>query len=298
MKPIEIVVLSGKGGAGKTSVAASIALLLNDSVVSADCDVDAGNLHLLLHPKVLGRDDFMSGAIAVIHQESCTGCGKCFEHCAFDAIRMTEEKTAVVREIYCDGCRFCATVCPEQCITMETHFSGDLFRGEGEQMPCVWAELKGGEDNSGKLVSVVKKEALELAQLHSREIIIIDGPPGIGCPVISSLSGAGAVLMVMESTISGYHDVLRIYDLLQHFKLPGFLLINKSDLNEDITKTAKEWAKKSGIPIVAEIPYSSLMREAVMKGVPPVRMGGDIAEQFEKVSRFIIEWVKNNKKGA
>lgn len=298
MEPIEVVVLSGKGGAGKTSVAASIAVLLKDSVVAADCDVDAGNLHLLLHPKVAETDDFMSGAVAVVHQESCTGCGKCIEHCAFDAITMSDENKAFVRETYCEGCRFCATVCPEKCITMETHHAGHLFKGEGSQMPVVWAELKGGEDNSGKLVAVVKKEARELAKSHNREIIIIDGPPGIGCPVTSSLSGAGVVLMVMESTVSGYHDVLRIYDLLLHFKLQGFLLINKSDLNEEITATAKEWAKKSGIPVVAEIPYSSLMREAVMKGVPPVEMGGDIAEEFEKVSTFIIEWVKNNKKGA
>ncbi|MCK5808029.1 ATP-binding protein [bacterium] len=295
MEPIEVVVLSGKGGAGKTSVAASIAALLKDKVVSADCDVDAGNLHLLLHPVASKTIDFVSGAVAVVNQNSCTGCGKCIEHCAFDSITMSDDKKAFVHEVLCEGCRFCATVCPEKCITMETHHAGHLFVGSNGPMPVVWADLKGGEDNSGKLVAVVKKEARKEAQRTEREIVIIDGPPGIGCPVTSSLSGAGVVLMVMESTVSGYHDVLRIYDLLLHFKLPGILLINKSDLNNEITEQAKLWAAENGVPVVAEIPYSSLMRDAVMQGVPPVEMGGDIGEKFREVSEFIIEWIKTNR---
>ncbi len=293
MKPIELVVLSGKGGAGKTSVAASLATVLHEQSVAADCDVDAGNLHLLLHPEQKGEEPFKSGEIAVVDENPCTGCGLCVEHCAFDALHINEKNVAEVHESYCEGCRFCATVCPEKCISMERHYAGTLFSGVSGLMPMVWADLKGGEDNSGKLVAEVKKRARQLAIDESRPFVIIDGPPGIGCPVTSSLSGAGVVLMVMESTVSGFHDVKRVSSLLKHFKLFGLLLLNKADLNQEITAVAKAWAEEEGIPVVGEIPYVSEMRDAVILGKPPVNMGGVLEDIFlniaRKVERFLQE---------
>lgn len=260
----ELVVLSGKGGTGKTSIVGSFAALA-DSKIMADCDVDAADLHLILNPEVLEENEFWSGQVAEIDKSKCTQCGLCSELCRFDAI--TREK---VDTFLCEGCAFCYQVCPADAITMRQNMSGKWYVSKTMYGMLVHAKLGIAQENSGKLVSVVRQKAREIAKERSFEYIITDGPPGIGCPVISSLSGSDEALIVTEPTISGLHDMDRILGLCDHFKIKAFVCVNKYDINEENTEKITQFCKDRKISVAGYIPYDDIITEAMIHGKPVV----------------------------
>jgi len=257
----ELVILSGKGGTGKTSLTAAFASLSENSVL-CDADVDAADLHLLMNPGVIRRSDFMGGGVAVIDPEKCTQCGQCIDLCRFDAISQHFEVDA----IDCEGCGVCVDLCPEQAIDFPTKKCGEWFLSDTRFGPLVHARLGIAEENSGKLVTLVRQEAKKFAETQNRDLIITDGPPGVGCPVIASVGGASALLVVTEPTVSGVHDMQRLLELAQHFKVPGMLCINKFDLNPNITASLEEFARDKNIPIVGKVPFDRRFTTSMVQG--------------------------------
>ncbi len=259
----EIVVISGKGGTGKTSITASLAYLGGSEVLVADCDVDAADLHLLLNPDFAKEEDFYSGLVAKIDEQYCINCGKCADVCRFDAIPFRRNQY-VVEPIDCEGCAYCAKVCPTSCIDMNEAYAGKWFSSTTRlNTPMVHARLGIGSDNSGKLVTKVKNEAKALAESMGKDYIIVDGSPGVGCPVVSSLSGANFVLLVTEPTISGIHDLKRVYDLVKSFKLKAGCIINKFDINEEGTEKILTFLNEENIEHIASIPYDENFTKAM-----------------------------------
>ncbi|MEJ2556968.1 MAG: ATP-binding protein, partial [Anaerolineae bacterium] len=233
----QLVILSGKGGTGKTSVAATFAHMAAEGdqpvrAILADADVDASNLELVLSPRVLEAHDFMGGGVAIIDPDACEGCDVCVEVCRFDAIgRMdTGEGSLFVDSIACDGCAACVYQCPTQAIHMEQQVAGQWFRSNSRYGPLFHAALRPAQENSGKLVTMVKQQARLLALDEGYDLVIVDGPPGIGCPVISAASGADLALIVAEPTAAGIHDLERVLQTTEHFNLPALVCINKADL--------------------------------------------------------------------
>jgi MinD superfamily P-loop ATPase len=282
----ELVILSGKGGTGKTSIAASFGLLAAGTAVLADCDVDASNLHLLMKPKVMSAEAFFSGELAHINPESCIGCGKCEEVCHFNAVSHQEE-TYLINSLSCEGCGYCAVICPTQAIEMNPARSGDLFVSEiksGDMM--AHARLFPGADNSGKLVARVKMEAKKLAKKYQRELIIIDGAPGIGCPVVSSLSGADYVILVTEPSASGLHDLMRLVEVLKKFRLKAGCIINKADLHPDKAIEIEDFCKAYEIDILGKLPYDKAFTEAMIQGKTII--------ETNKSIRILLEEIWNN----
>jgi len=272
----EVVVLSGKGGTGKTSIVGSLAALAKGKVL-ADCDVDAADLHLLLSPKVRQKNEFWSGQVAQIDEAKCTECGLCQELCRFDAI-----KDYKVDPIACEGCGFCSHICPEEAITMRENMSGHWFVSDTKYGPLVHARLGIAQENSGKLVAQVRQEARRIAEEQGLEYIISDGPPGIGCPVISSLSGASLALMVTEPTLSGIHDLERVLGVCRHFGVPGMVCINKYDLNEENTRRIEDYCRSQEIKLAAKIPFDNAVTEAIVRGVPVVEYAdGAVSREIE-----------------
>lgn len=261
----EILVISGKGGAGKTSVAASFAVLAKRSVI-VDCDVDAADMHLLLKSSLVSKKDFYSGLIPMV-DNSCIGCGKCVDLCRFNAISVTDS-IAVIDELKCEGCGVCGDNCPVAAINMEEALSGDLMVSKTDYGQMVHARLSAGGENSGKLVAEVRKQAKVIAEAEGVEYIISDGPPGIGCPVIASLSGVDQVLVVTEATISGFHDMKRVLKLCNHFKIAADICINKSDINLDITRQIEKYAEENNIKCIGQIPYDKIFYKAQLNGEP------------------------------
>ncbi|HON79215.1 MAG TPA: 4Fe-4S binding protein [Spirochaetota bacterium] len=253
----QLVVISGKGGTGKTSIVASLAALAGNKVL-ADCDVDAADLHLILDPDVQFSEEFSGGSIAVLDKDTCIECGKCIEVCRFGAI---SDKYAVSRT-GCEGCSVCARFCPADAITMHEKISGKWFISNTRFGPLIHAKLGIAEDNSGKLVSRVKDEAKKAAEADNLSLMIIDGSPGIGCPVIASIAGASLVLIVTEPTVSGLHDMERVAELTGHFKIRTCVCINKYDLNSDITRKTEEFCNANNIPVVGKIPYDAEITKA------------------------------------
>ena len=272
----EVVVLSGKGGTGKTSIVGSLAALAKSKVL-ADCDVDAADLHLLLSPSVKQENEFWSGQLACIDEEKCTQCGLCQELCRFDAI-----KDYMVDPVACEGCGFCSHICPEEAITMRENMSGHWFISDTKYGPLVHARLGIAQENSGKLVAQVRQQARRIAQERGLEYTISDGPPGIGCPVISSLSGASLALMVAEPTLSGIHDLERVLGVSGHFGVPATVAINKYDLNEDNTRHIEDYCQSQGIKVAAKIPFDNAVTEAIVRGVPVVEYAdGRVSREIE-----------------
>ncbi len=262
----EIVVISGKGGTGKTSVTASFAQLGGTDVVVADCDVDAADMHLLLQPDFKKAEDFYSGEVALIHQDACIQCGKCADVCRFDAIPVIDGKY-VVDEISCEGCGYCPRVCPTEAITMEDQLSGKCFVSTiktGATM--VHARLGIGSENSGKLVAKVKNDAREIAENTDKPFVIVDGSPGVGCPVVSSLSGAHFVVLITEPTVSGLHDLKRVYQLVHKFKIKAGCIINKSDLNPGMSAQINDFLTQEQITHIASLPYDETFTAAMTQG--------------------------------
>ena len=255
----QLTVISGKGGTGKTTLTAAFASLV-DGKVLADCDVDAADLHLILNPTVTRREPFSGGRSPVVDAEKCTKCGICTEVCRFDAIEDGE-----VDLIACDHCGLCVHACPENAITMEEDINGEWFVSETDYGPMVHARLGMGEENSGKLVTAVRKQSSEIAKERNLDLVIIDGPPGIGCPVIASVAGVDLVLVVVEPTLSGIHDMERILGLASHFKIPALACINKYDINLDNTRKIREYCERNGVEVLGMIPFDSKVIDALVQ---------------------------------
>ena len=257
----QIVVISGKGGTGKTVITAAFAALAKNKVM-ADCDVDAADLHLLLEPTIKERHEFRSGKTAKIDKKFCKQCGKCIAVCRFDAI----SDDFRVDPISCEGCAFCSFACPEGAIKMEENISGEWFISDTRFGPMVHAKLGIAEENSGKLVSLVRKKAKELAEKANCDWVIIDGAPGIGCPVIASLSGIDCAVVVTEPTVSGLHDADRVIGVTKHFGILTKLIVNKYDLNIDMTGKIQEYCKDNNIELVGTISFDKSIVEAMVEG--------------------------------
>jgi MinD superfamily P-loop ATPase len=256
----ELVIISGKGGTGKTSIVSSFATLAENKIM-VDCDVDAADLHLILKPEILKTTEFYSGKTAEIIQDKCIKCGRCIEVCRFDAI----SKDFVVNEIGCEGCGTCYFQCPADAIKFEQAKSGDWFESNTRFGKLIHAKLGIAEENSGKLVSEIRNYARLLAHREGQDLIIVDGSPGIGCPVIASISGASLVVVVTEPTLSGLHDAERVLKLAKHFNAPACMCINKCDINPDMANKIEEFCKKENIDIVGRIPYSKDFTDAMIK---------------------------------
>ena len=248
----EIVVISGKGGTGKTSITAAFAALAENAVL-ADCDVDAADLHLILQPQVGQTHDFSGGKQAQVRAEACIGCRRCVEVCRFGAVKVSDignniaTRTYAVDPVACEGCGVCVHFCPVKAIDFKEAINGQWFVSETRFGPMVHAKLGIAEENSGKLVTLLRKEARRIAEENGRTLVIVDGSPGIGCPVIASISGADRVLVVTEPTLSGQHDLERVIDLAEHFGIPALVCINKWDINPDIAARIETIAAERGI---------------------------------------------------
>lgn len=257
----QLVIISGKGGTGKTVITGAFAALAKNKVM-ADCDVDAADLHLLLQPKIKERHDFRSGLSASIDKKICQQCGKCIAACRFNAI----SDSFVIDHVSCEGCSFCSHVCPLEAIKMEENLAGEWFISETRFGPMVHAKLGIAQENSGKLVSLVRKQAKELADKNNCDWVIIDGAPGIGCPVIASVSGIDCALVVTEPTLSGLHDALRVIEVTNHFNVSSRLVINKYDLNPDMSKKIEGHCVKNGITLIGKVGFDRAVVEAMVEG--------------------------------
>ncbi|MBU1001007.1 MAG: ATP-binding protein [Proteobacteria bacterium] len=261
----EVVVISGKGGTGKTSVTAALAAL-GPKKVLADCDVDAADLHLVLAPDNIRTEDFIAGERAFINADACVGCGLCLEHCRYGAVSAQFE---IINE-NCEGCGVCAFVCPEDAAVMLPRHCGVWHIAKTRFGSLVHARLGVAEENSGKLVTTVRQAARKLAEEQGASLILTDGPPGIGCPVIASLGGADLALAVAEPTTSALHDLKRVHDLTKHFDIPLMVIINKSGINEEITKTIGDYCKDNGVEMAGTLPYDNAFTQAQIRALSVV----------------------------
>ncbi len=260
----EILIISGKGGTGKTSLTAAFCHLSGNTVI-CDLDVDAPDLHMLLQPKKLKTESFVSGNEASVITEKCTNCGTCVSLCRYDAI--TEVNSAmVVNPFKCEGCKVCVEYCPEKAIAFPDRHCGDWYISDTRFGPLVHAQLFPAQENSGRLVALLKKEAKTLAEEKGTELILSDGPPGIGCPVISALSGADLSVIVTEPTPSGVHDLKRVLELCEHFKIPATVIINKADLNPDHALGIETHCRERGYRVIAKLPHDATITKAMVQG--------------------------------
>jgi len=274
----QLVVISGKGGTGKTTVVGALAALAERPVL-ADCDVDAADLHLLLAPDVQDEGDFTGPNNPVIDTERCTGCGVCVESCVFDALALDDNDVARFDEVACEGCGLCSHVCPAEAITLRPVIAGRWFVSQTRFGPLAHAKLGVAQENSGKLVSLVRGKAAELAEERDAPWLLVDGSPGIGCPVIASLAGADAVLIVTEPTLSGKSDMERVARLAKHFDIGAFVCVNKWDINEDVTRDIEATCKEGGYTLVGRIPYDAAVPRSIVEGVPLVEFDDGPAAQ-------------------
>jgi MinD superfamily P-loop ATPase len=268
----QIVILSGKGGTGKTSVAAAFAHLAADGdgqprTVLVDADVDASNLELVLSPQVLETQEFKGGQVAIIDPETCTGCGVCAELCRFDAISELDG-LYTVDPIACEGCALCFYQCPLEAIRMEEQVAGEWFRSDSRYGPLFHAALWPAQENSGKLVTLVKQNGRLLALDESRDLVLVDGPPGIGCPVISAAAGTDLALIVAEPTAAGIHDMERALATTEHFGIPSLVCINKADIYPEGVAEIEAYCQRKGLPVVGRLPFDTVVTEAMVQGQP------------------------------
>jgi MinD superfamily P-loop ATPase len=279
----QLVVISGKGGTGKTVVSACFAALSHNAVL-ADVDVDASNLHLLLQPEIQERHVFRSGQKARIDAEKCTGCRLCLPVCRFDALAEDDMGRVSVDPLSCEGCGVCFHVCPVQAVGLEIPTSGEWYVSRTKYGPFVHARLGIGEENSGKLVTEVRKKAREIAEKQGRDLLIMDGSPGIGCPVIASLTGTDMALVVTEPTLSGVHDMERIVGLARHFNIRTACCINKYDLNHENTAGIERWCQEQSIPVVGKIVFDPAVTDSVVRGIPYVEYSSNSsADEIRKM---------------
>lgn len=289
-----VVIISGKGGTGKTSITAAFALLAKGAVL-ADCDVDAADLHLLLEPDVREEKKFVSGETASIDPSKCTSCGRCAEACVFSAI----DQSYVVDPVACEGCAVCTLVCPEDAITMSPSECGKWFISKTRAGWMAHAKLIPGKENSGRLVSLVRTKASELAEKQKSECIIVDGPPGVGCPVIASIGNTDLAVIVTEPGLSGLHDLKRAAELAAHFRVEAAVVINKCDINEGISRRIEVFCKEKDIFMAGKIPYSMDFMKAQLEGKSVVEFGdGSAADSvrlvYERVMDRLVKTRKEN----
>ncbi len=282
----EVVIISGKGGAGKTSITGAFAHLAENHVI-CDLDVDAPDLHLLLAPRHRRTEPFESGHEAIIDPGRCNGCGVCEEVCRFDAV----EKNGgvyVVEPIKCEGCKVCVALCPEEAIDFPARTCGQWYISDTRFGPMVHAQLIPGQENSGKLVSHIKQQARELAEAEGLSLVLSDGAPGIGCPVISSLAGVDLAVVVTEPTVSGRHDLVRVADLCAHFRVPVAVFINKFDLNRAETGRIEAFCRERDYPVVCHFPHhkgvtKAMLQARVITEHDPAALGGLLSEAWKKI---------------
>jgi MinD superfamily P-loop ATPase len=325
----ELVIISGKGGTGKTSIAAAFASLAQNAVI-ADCDVDAADLHLVLSPKIKQKSDFYGGKKAFINIDKCIGCGACLAHCRFGAVVQTNSadelaasgikdcencevcrrscsirNNVVIREmqqsmgltiptlfridpVACEGCKVCVEFCPVKAIDFNEAINGQWFVSDTRFGPMVHAQLGIAEENSGKLVTLIRREAKKIADEQKKDLLIIDGSPGIGCPVIASITGADLVLVVTEPTLSGKHDLERVAKLTRNFGIKTLVCINKADINPEMSKDIANNAVQNGLKVIGEIPYDdSFTKAQIMKATITEYTGGEIAEKIKSLWREV-----------
>ena len=281
----EITLISGKGGTGKTSLAGSFAALSSKAVFT-DCDVDAANLSLILRPVIQETHEFIASKIASIRKEECSRCGLCLELCRFGAI----SEDFVVDPISCEGCGFCYYACPEEAIDYTDVVSGKWFISQTPYGPLVHARLGVAEENSGRLVTLVRNRAKEMGRDENLDLIITDGPPGIGCPVIASLAGANTALIVTEPNLSGVHDLERVLAVCRHFGVFASVCINRSDLDEENTQKIEKYCSQQAVPVVGKVPFDKVVTEAMVEGLSVVefsdgRVSKAIKEIWEKITK-------------
>ncbi len=276
-------VISGKGGVGKTTIVASFATLAKNIVIT-DCDVDAPNLHLLLKPEIVQTQEFKGSKLAVINEMKCIKCDKCEEACRFNAVT-----NLLIDPVLCEGCGVCVHICPTEAIELKERISGYAFISKTRYGPMSHARLNPGEENSGKLVTLVRYNARQIAEKEKCDVILNDGPPGIGCPVIASVTGVDVGLIVTEPTLSGIHDLERAQSLLNHFRIPTFICINKYDINKENTERIAQFCKHNGTEVAGKIPFDPFVIRAMVAGVPIVEylpkstVSKEIAEMWERV---------------
>ena len=316
----EVVVISGKGGTGKTSLVASFATLATTprahgtlvagpvsgvagdeaggsmsgagamDLVLADCDVDAPDLHLLLQPEVKETHDFRASRKAAIDVDKCTGCGLCAAYCRFDAIDGMQ-----VDPLSCEGCGVCYRICPVGAITMREELSGRWYVSETRCGPMVHACMEPGEENSGRLVSIVRRRARELAEERGADLLITDGPPGIGCPVISSISGADLAVVVTEPSVSGVHDLARVLEVCKHFGVPMLVCINRYDLHLEGTEAIERECRSRGITVAGRIPYDPVTTDAIVQGKSVVEFtDGEVTQAMSMVWERVAAYVRSS----
>jgi len=270
---MELAIISGKGGTGKTSLVGSLAALAPGNIF-VDCDVDAANLRLILGAENGHTHDFIAGSRAVINPNKCTGSGECEKYCRYEAVKMVGEATAgsgrqaTIDEYSCEGCGVCVQFCPNDAIAMKDIASGQWFVSPTKYGPLVHARLGIAEANSGKLVSLLRKEAGRIATREKIGLIVIDGPPGLSCPVIASVTGVDYALIVTEASVSSLHDMQRLVELTGHFGLATGLCINKFDINEEMTSEIQAFAEQKNIPVLGKIPFEPGITRAQLSGMP------------------------------
>lgn len=267
-KPFEIIVISGKGGTGKTVFTSCLASLFRDKVV-ADCDVDAPDLHLLFKPLVKRQEDFPGSSHASIDSDKCTACGRCFDVCRFGAVTVDDDgsgSTYGIDDLGCEGCGVCVWTCPAEAISMKAGTGGKWYVSDTRFGTLVHARLGVAQENSGKLVTVVRREARKAAIEKGCRFVVIDGPPGIGCPVIASVAGANLAVAVTEPTLSGIHDLERVLELARHFGVKTGVIINKFDINVEIVQQMEEFLESAGVPLLGKIHFDTTVNRAIAEG--------------------------------
>jgi len=291
-RPRELVIISGKGGTGKTSIAACFAALAGETVI-ADCDVDAADLHLVLNPKIKYRGDFIGGVIAEIDQDKCTGCGKCKEACRFSAIKeevSNNKRRFFIDDLACEGCGVCFLVCKDEAVRVHDAVNGEWFISETKHGPMSHAKLGIAEENSGRLVTLVRNNEVQLAQEIKKDKAVVDGSPGTGCPVIASLTGAAFALAVTEPTVSGVHDLDRILKVVRHFGVPSGVVVNKYDLNVEMTEKIKLLCQDYDAEFIGVIPYDKVITEAQVNGVSVVEYSdAPVTESIKQIWRKVTD---------
>lgn len=281
----QIAVISGKGGTGKTTITASFAALAHNIVV-ADCDVDAPDLHLLLHPQIIETQEFKGSKLAVVDETKCIECGLCRDACRFDAVKNDFQ----VDTFLCEGCGVCVVVCPEEAVSLKERISGYAFISKTAYGIMSHARLNPGEANSGKLVTLVRHNARQIAEKENSDLILIDGPPGIGCPVIASVSGVDVGLAVAEPTISGIHDLERALRLLNHFNVTPFVCINMYDINTNNTERIIKFCEKNEVEVAGKIAFDPIVTEATVAGETVVNHSPDsrVSQEIKTVWQRIL----------
>lgn len=285
----EVVVISGKGGTGKTSITAGLAALDINKVL-ADCDVDAADLHLVLDPEIVDSYEFISGELAEINAEQCSSCGLCRDYCRFGAI---SEDFQVLQE-HCEGCALCLHVCPEGAVTMQARLCGYWYKSRTRFGPLVHARLGIGEENSGKLVTCVRQEVHNLAREQSQELVLVDGSPGVGCPVIASLTNADLALLIAEPTITAAADLRRVLDLIAYFGIPGLTVLNKADINPEQGREIEHFCHQAGVEVAVKVPYDENFTRAQIQGqsvveYDPQGLGLIMQDVWQAITKVLTE---------